>query len=273
MKVTTEGQLVQLIGPDGKDFHIRLQPGRRLQTHRGILYHDALIGVPLGSVVVSHTGSSYTLLDPSLEQLLRGIRRSTQIVYPKEIGYILLKMSIRPGVTVVEAGTGSGALTTGFASAVMPTGHVYSYEIRPDMQSLARHNLERMGLEPYVTLKLKDVAEGFDERDADALFLDLPTPWAYLEQAHATLRGGGFLGAILPTTNQVVQLLYALEHSPFTFVEVQEILIRGYKVIPARFRPADRMVGHTGYMIFARAVNPVVQAMPVDPSDPSDEEE
>lgn len=256
MTAAQEGELVLLLGKDGKPFVIRLQRGQRLQTHRGILFHDELIGLPLGSIVHSHMGYKYYLLVPSWDDLLRTIRRNTQIVYPKDIGYILMKMSIRPGSQVVDAGTGSGALAAGFASAVMPAGRVFSYEIRQDMVSLARRNLERLGLEAFVTLRQRDIALGFDETDVDALFLDVPAPWHYLEQAHQALRGGGFFGAILPTANQVIQLLLAFDRSPFAFVEVDEILLRSYKTVPARFRPMDRMVAHTGFLIFARALTP-----------------
>jgi tRNA (adenine57-N1/adenine58-N1)-methyltransferase len=195
-------------------------------------------------------------LTPSWDDLLRSIRRSSQIVYPKDIGYILMKMSIRPGSVVIDAGTGSGALAAAFASSVMPTGRVISYEVREDMRNLARRNLIHLGVDAYATVKLRDIAEGFDETEVDALFLDVPAPWHYLEQAHAALRGGGFFGAILPTANQVVAMLHGLERSPFAFVEVEEIMLRGYKTVPARFRPEDRMVAHTGFLIFARALVP-----------------
>jgi tRNA (adenine57-N1/adenine58-N1)-methyltransferase len=251
-----EGQQVLLLGKDRKSFILRLQQGGSLHTHRGILYHDDLIGRPLGSMVRSHLGYGYYLLTPSWDDLLRAIRRNTQIVYPKDIGYILVKMSIRPGSVVVDAGTGSGALAAAFASAVMPTGRVISYEIREDMQALARRNLAQLGVDEFVTLKLRDITQGFDETEVDALFLDVPAPWHYLEQAHAALRGSGFLGVILPTANQVIELLQALARFPFAFVEVEEILLRTYKTVPARFRPNDRMVAHTGFLIFARAVAP-----------------
>jgi tRNA (adenine57-N1/adenine58-N1)-methyltransferase len=249
-----EGQLVLLIGKDRKSFIIRLQHGGRLQTHRGILEHSDLIGRPMGSQVETHLGHRYFLLAPSWDDLLRAIRRASQIVYPKDIGYILMKMSIQPGRVVIDAGTGSGALAAAFAAAVRPTGRVVSYEIREDMLTLARRNLTHLGLEEYVVLKHRDIAAGFDETEADALFLDVPTPWVYLEQVHRALRGGGFFGSILPTANQVVALLRALERSCFAFVEVEEVLLRGYKVVSARFRPMDRMVAHTGYLIFARTL-------------------
>jgi tRNA (adenine57-N1/adenine58-N1)-methyltransferase len=248
------GQLVLLYGRDRKSFIVRLTPGDRVQTHHGILLHDDLIGELLGGLVRTHLGYRYHLLLPSWDDLLRNLRRATQIVYPKDIGYILLKMSIGPGSQVVEAGTGSGALTAALAAAVAPSGHVTSYDVRADILTLARRNLERLGVSEAVTLKERDIADGFDECGADALFLDLPAPWRYLAQAHAALRGSGFFGAILPTSNQVVELLKALERAPFGFVEVEEVLLRGYKVVPARFRPDDRMVAHTGYLIFARAL-------------------
>jgi tRNA (adenine57-N1/adenine58-N1)-methyltransferase len=196
-------------------------------------------------------------LRPSTDDLVRYLKRTTQIVYPKDTGYILMKMCIAPGRRIVEAGTGSGGLTLVFAQAVSPTGRVYSYEVRPEMQRLARKNLEQLGLSESVEFKLRDVAEGFDERDADGLFLDLPNPWDYLAQAHAALANGGFFGSILPTTNQVSRLIGALEETNFGLIEVEEILLRQYKAVPARLRPMDRMVAHTGYLIFARAVIPL----------------
>lgn len=248
------GQLVLLHGRDRKSFVVRLEPGERVQTHHGVLLHDDLIGELLGGVVRTHLGYRYYLLLPSRDDLLRNIRRATQILYPKDIGYILVKMSIGPGSLVVEAGTGSGALAAALAAAVAPMGHVASYDVRADVLKLAQRNFERMGVGDFVTLKERDIADGFDERGADALFLDVPSPWHYLAQSHAALRGSGFLGAILPTSNQVIELLKALEQAPFGLVEVEEVLLRRYKVVPARFRPDDRMVGHTGYLIFARAL-------------------
>jgi len=254
LNVARENDLVFLLGRDRKSFIVRLQPGAELQTHRGVIRHDDLIGQPLGREVQSHLGYPFLALEPSTHDLILDLKRITQIMYPKDIGYVLLKMNVRPGSRVVEAGTGSGGLTLALARAVMPTGRVYSYEVRPDVLKLAAKNLEQLGLLPYVELKERDIEEGFDEANVDALFLDLRTPWEYLDQAHAALKSGGFFGATLPTTNQVVRLIEALPEHGFSAIEVEEILLRTYKAVPARLRPMDRMVAHTGYLVFARSI-------------------
>jgi tRNA (adenine57-N1/adenine58-N1)-methyltransferase len=248
------GDLIMLVGRDHKLFILRLEAGAELQTHRGVVRHDALIGQPWGSLIESHLGSPFYLFEPGLHDLLLNIRRNSQIVFPKDIGYLLLRLSIGHGMTVVEAGTGSGALTTALAWAVGPTGKVISYDRRGDMQDLALRNLRRVGLEGRVTLRLRDIAEGMDETDADAVFLDLPDPHNYLEQVRGCLRGGAPFGAILPTTTQVSQLIEALQRHRFAFIDVCELLLRFYKPVPQRLRPTDRMVAHTGYLTFARPV-------------------
>ena len=250
------GDLAQLVSPSNKVFIVQLNPGGELQTHRGIVYFDELIGLPWGSQVYSHKGSSFFMLQPSLSDILRETRRNTQILYPKDIGFILVTLGIGPGVRVIEAGTGSGALTTALAWAVGPEGHVFSYEIREEMQNLARKNLKKLGLDGRVTLKLRDIQEGFDEQGIDALFLDVPNAYDYMEQVRRALKPGGFFGSILPTTNQVSRLLGALFQNNFAFVDVCEIMLRYFKPVPERLRPTDRMVAHTGYLIFGRPMLP-----------------
>jgi tRNA (adenine57-N1/adenine58-N1)-methyltransferase len=249
---TAPGDVVLLISSDRKRFVFALNPGAVLQSHRGMVTHDDLIGLRWGQRVQSHLGYRFSLLRPSTDDLVRHIKRSSQIVYPKDAGYILLKLGIRAGCRVVEAGTGSGGMALVLSQAVMPTGRVYSYDSRSDMQRLAQQNLAQLGLDGYVDFKLRDIAAGFDETDVDAVFYDLPNPWNYLEQAAGALVGSGFIGCILPTTNQVVELLHALARAPFTMVEVEELILRPYKSVPARLRPDDRIIGHTGFLIFSR---------------------
>jgi tRNA (adenine57-N1/adenine58-N1)-methyltransferase len=250
------GDLAQLVGLRHKHFIITLTPGADFQTHRGILKHDDLIGLPWGSQVFSHMGSPFFLLQPALGDLLVDLPRTTQILYPKDIGFILVTMGIGPGQRIVEAGSGSGAMTIALAYAVGAGGKVYSYEQREDMHNLARKNLVRVGLDSHVDFKLRDIAEGIDETDVDAFFLDVPNPYDYLAQARAALKPGGFFCTILPTFNQVEKTLHTLRRYRFAFFETCEILLRYYKSEPTRLRPTDRMVAHTGFLIFARRIEP-----------------
>lgn len=253
-EIAQAGDLVLMVGPRGKNFLLRLKPGARNETHRGILNHDDLIGKPWGSMVTSHLGRFFMLLQPSLSDLMQEIRRNTQIMYPKDVGFILVTMGIGSGKHVLEAGTGSGSLTTALAFMVGPEGRVTTYEARPEMQRLAIKNITGVGLEDRVTFKSGDVAAGFEERGVDAAFLDLPNPYDYLPQVRAALKAGGHFGTILPTINQVEKLLVALNRENFAFIEVCEILLRYYKPVADRLRPTDRMVAHTGYLVFARPV-------------------
>lgn len=256
MRIAQENDLVLLIGQDRKQFIIRLEAGGQLQTHRGYINHDELLGKPLGREIQSHLGYPFLLLEPSTFDLVNQLKRTTQIMYPKDIGYLLLKLNVMPGSRVLEAGTGSGGLTLALARAVGLEGSLYSYEVRADILNLARKNLAALGLDTRVEFKLRDIAEGFDETDVDTLFLDVRRPWAYLVQVVEALKDGGFFGAIVPTTNQVVELVAALEAGQtFGYIEVEEVLVRPYKAVPNRLRPMDRMVAHTGYLVFARKVS------------------
>lgn len=251
-----DGDLAQLVGLRHKHFILTLKAGADFQTHRGVLQHDDLIGKPWGSQVFSHLGAPFFLLQPSLADILIDLPRNSQILYPKDIGFILVTMGIAPGMTVMEAGTGSGSMTIALASAVGPEGKVYSYEQREDMQNLARKNLERVGLAERVEFRLRDIANGFDETNVDAFFLDVPNPYDYIPQVRAALKPGGFLCSLSPTFNQVEKTLYTLRRNDFAFIETCELLLRYFKSEPSRIRPTDRMVAHTGFLIFARRIEP-----------------
>lgn len=252
--VTKPGDLVELVGMTYKNHIFNLVEGDVLHTHKGTIRHNDLINIPWGSQVFSHSGSSFFLLQPSLDNILKNLPRSTQILYPKDIGFIVLKMGIGPGSRVIEAGTGSGALTIALAYHVGENGQITSYEYRHQMQSNARKNLEKFNLLSRVDMKLRDIKEGFDEQCVDAIFLDLPNPFDYIEQVRKALKPGGHFGSILPSANQVIKLLSVLKEFHFAFIDVVEILMRYYKDDPDRFRPVDRMVAHTGYLVFARPI-------------------
>src|SRR6266498_1305006 len=254
--VARDGDLAQLVGLRHKHFILSLQTGAKFETHRGILQHDDLIGKPWGTQVFSHIGAPFFLLQPSLADLITELPRTTQILYPKDIGFIFVTMGVGPGQKVIEAGTGSGSMTTALAYAVGPGGRVISYEVKPDVQNLARKNLIRFGLESRVDFKLRDIAEGFDETDADSFFLDVANPYDYTAQVRNALKPGGFLCCLIPTFNQEEKTLIALRQTNFAFVEVCEILLRFYQAEPNRLRPTDRMVAHTGFLVFARKIEP-----------------
>lgn len=250
------GDLIQLVGLRHKHFIFVLKPEAVFSSHRGIIKHDDLIGLPWGSQIFSHMGSPFFLLQPSLADILTELPRNTQILYPKEIGFMLVTMGIGHGQRVLEAGTGSGSMTIALSFAVGPQGKVYSYEQRAEMQNLARKNLVRVGLEERVDFKQRDIGEGFDETELDALFLDVANPYDYIAQARAALKPGGFFCTLIPTVNQAERVLQSLRRHKFAFIEMCEILLRYYKPEPSRLRPTDRMVAHTGFLIFARRIEP-----------------
>ncbi len=256
MRQAQAGDVILLVSERSQKQFVRiLKPGATLHTHSGYLRHDELIGQPFGSRVKTHLGTSYYLLPPTTDELVRFLRRQSQIIFPKDSGYIIMKLGIKPGSRVLEAGTGSGGLCLALATIVGDTGHVYSYDVREDLQNIARRNLAHVGLDRRVTFRVRDAAQGFDETDLDAVFLDMLTPWEVLDQAWAALGGGRMLGCLVPTVNQLVRLLDRLEgHPGYGFIEAEELILRPYKTLPQRVRPEDRIVGHTGYLVFARAV-------------------
>jgi tRNA (adenine57-N1/adenine58-N1)-methyltransferase len=269
-KTTEEGDLVELASTKTNYFIFTLKSGDSFQTHRGVIKHDELIGLEWGSEVFSHKGSPFYLLQPGISEIIATTKRNTQIMYPKDIGYILIRLNIQPGSSVIEAGTGSGGLTQILAMAAGKEGHVYTYEAREEMQKLAQKNLERLNLSDRVTYHQQNIETGFNETGVDALFLDLPNPYDYLQQVRQGLKMGGFFGTLLPTVNQIHKLLIELERNDFAFIDVCEILMRFYQADASKFRPVDRMVAHTGYLIFARPVEKEKKDhSPVESDDPS----
>ena len=246
------GDLVMLVCPQGKRYVRKVREGETMQTHFGVLEHTALLQSGYGEEVRTHLGHPFRLLKPSLYDMVKMLKRRTQIIYPKEIGYILLKLGIAPGCRVIEAGSGSGALTTALAWYVGDHGRVYTYEQREEFYRLCGENLSWSGLGARVEQFNQNIVEGFLQTDVDALFLDVRTPWDFLDQVVEAIMPGAPVGFLLPTTNQVSSLLTGLEKAPFEDVEVLEIFLRRYKPVAERLRPDDRMVAHTGFLVFAR---------------------
>lgn len=251
-----DGQLVLVISPKGKRYMHALDASKEIHTHDGRILMGDIARAGYGAIVRSHLGFPYRVLKPTVYELIKGVKRQTQIMYPKEIGYVLLKLGIQPGCRVIETGTGSGGLTLALATYVGDTGKVYTYERREEFYKNAAKNLARVGLSHRVEQHLADIEEtGFIQTNADALFLDVRVPQDVLQHIQPAVRPGAMCGFLLPTCNQVSDLIRGLEQGPFTEIEALEILVRRYKTVPDRLRPEDRMVAHTGFLVFARCMD------------------
>jgi tRNA (adenine57-N1/adenine58-N1)-methyltransferase len=240
---------------DGKrTYLIRVEAGGQFHTHKGFVELGELIGQPYGSPVISSLGVRFTALRPLIRDRILKTDRRTQVLYPKDIGYILIQLGVGSGSRVVEAGTGSGALTLALADAVRPDGMVHSFEINPRFQRVAAGNLERAGLLDYVELQEGDVTQGIDADDVDAVVLDMAVPWLVVSHAYDALAGGGIFVSFSPTIEQVMKTTYALDELPFVEVGTIELMLRNITVAENKTRPQTRMLGHSGYITSARKI-------------------
>jgi len=223
-------------------------------THAGIVAHDSVIGRTEGVSVAGSTGRPFLVVRPTLADVVLKMPRGAQVIYPKDLGAILLAADIGPGMRVLEAGVGSGALSMALLRA---GADVVGYEVRPDFAAGARANVAAWsGAGASYRVEERDVYDGIDEPDLDRIVLDLPEPWQVLGHAEKTLRPGGILLAYLPTINQVATLRAALTRSAFGMAETSEILRRTWHVEERSVRPDHRMVGHTGFLTTARLLVP-----------------
>lgn len=264
--VAQEGDVILLVSPDRRHYIVRLKAGEQWSSHLGNIPHSDIIGKPLGRTVRTQHGQAYLALEPSTHDLIHELPRTTQIIYAKDAAQIALRLSLYPGRRIIEAGTGSAGLTLVLARSVMPTGHVYSYETRQESFDMAHDNLNQLGLLPYVTLYNEDITGGFHETEVDSVFLDLREPWLFLGNAWNALKGSGFFGALVPTVNQVADLLAGMKTFPFGDIVVEEILVRPWKPVPERLRPEDRMIAHSAFLIFARKLQAEDEAVNWEPN-------
>lgn len=251
-----EGELIMLFDRQGRRYPVRLRAGGRFDFARGSVRHDQIIGQPEGAVVYSSVGEPLIAVRPRLADYILKMPRRTQVIYPKDIGSILVWADIFPGARVLEAGIGSGALTLALLRAVGPAGQVIAYETRPEFLNLALRNIgDFLGTPPNLITRLADVYEGIEETDLDRVLLDVPEPWRAVPHAARALRPGGIIMVYLPTTIQVHQAVMALvEHPDFGLIEAFETLHRPWDISRMSMRPAHRMVAHTGFIIVARRV-------------------
>jgi tRNA (adenine57-N1/adenine58-N1)-methyltransferase len=248
----SEGEDIFLYLDRKRTYLVRVEAEKSFHTHKGYIQLGDLIGKEYGTRIVSSMGIEFVALKPTLRDYIFKTKRRTQISYPKDISLIVMFSGIGPGSRVVEAGTGTGALTNALAHYVKPAGRVYTYEVRPEFREMAIKNLERAKVSDYVESKNKDVTEGIDEKEVDAVILDLATPWLVVPHAYAALKGSGVLVSFSPTIDQVVKVVEALTEHGFVGVETVETLIRFMQVERGKTRPQTVMTGHTGYLTFAR---------------------
>jgi len=253
MIVVREGDFVLLYLNEKKKWLVRVREGTEFHTHRGIVRLGDIIGKPFGSFVRSALGFEFHVLPPTIGDHIVNIRRPTQILYDKDIALVLFRLGLRSGNVVVEAGTGSGAMTAALANAVRPEGHVYSYEIRREFVEVATENLTKMGLDPYVTIKNIDAKLGFHEKNADAVFIDLEDPWELIDPVHRVLKAGHPVASFSPTLNQVEKVVEEMK-GRFVDIDTVECFVRSIRVEKGRTRPRTLMIGHTGYLTFARKI-------------------
>ncbi|HEU4423102.1 MAG TPA: tRNA (adenine-N1)-methyltransferase [Pilimelia sp.] len=258
------GDRVQLTDPKGRMHTIVLAPGRSFHTHRGVLEHDDLIGLPDGSVVTSSGGTAYLALRPLLADYALSMPRGAQVIYPKDAAQIVAMGDVFPGARVLEAGAGSGALTCWLLRAVGPTGELHSYEVREDFAAIARRNVEAFfgGPHPAWRLHVGDVTQS-TETGFDRIVLDMLTPWEALELVQRALLPGGVFIGYVATTPQLSELVEALRaRGGFTEPRAWESLVRDWHADGLAVRPDHRMIAHTAFLVSSRRLAPGVTAPP-----------
>ena len=251
MKATLAvGERVMLIDAKDRRYLITLRPDAAFHTHAGIVQHNDVIGAVEGSLISSNTERSFLVLRPTLTDVVLKMPRGAQVIYPKDLGAILLQADIAPGQKVLEAGVGSGALSMTLLRA---GAHITAYEIREDFAVHAKQNVrDLLGEDVHYDVQIRDVTQGIDGDDFDRILLDMPEPWAVVEHAATALRPGGILLAYLPTINQTQLLRETLHRYSFGLAETVEILRRTWHIDGRSVRPDHRMVAHTGFLTSAR---------------------
>ncbi|MEY2709414.1 MAG: hypothetical protein RL031_287 [Actinomycetota bacterium] len=258
------GDRVQLTDQKGKIYSITITPGKEWHTHKGWIVHDDLIGLPEGSVVSTSAGLKFTAFIPLLTDYVLSMPRGATIVYPKDSALIVGFADIFPGARVLEAGVGSGALTLSLLRAVGPTGSVHSVERREEFASNATSNIENYfgGRPANWSLAIGSVQDQEFDHEYDRVILDMLAPWECVEMAAKVLRPGGVFMAYVATTTQLSTTAEALKNDGhFTEPESFESMVRGWHHEGLAVRPQQRMIGHTGFLIFSRRMAPGVEVL------------
>lgn len=258
-EVFKAGDKVQLTGPKGRLNTVVLTPGGRFGSHKGDLLHDDIIGKPQGSVVANQNGIEYLALKPLLTDYVLSMPRGAAIVYPKDAGQILVEGDIFPGATVIEAGVGSGALSSYLLRAIGPQGKLFSFEKREEFAQIAQANvanqLEAKPQNWQVVLGelQQELGKTLPEASADRAVLDMLAPWDCIDAVAAALKPGGLVICYVATVTQLSRTVEAIrEHGGFTDPSAWESMVRGWHVEGLAVRPDHRMIAHTGFLLSAR---------------------
>jgi tRNA (adenine57-N1/adenine58-N1)-methyltransferase len=254
-----EGDEIYLVYDHRQNYKLKVEDNKRFHTKKGFIELGDLIGQPYGMTVTSSLGNSFHVLKPLIRDRVLKTDRRTQVLYPKDISYILFQMDLGSGGKVVEAGTGSGALTMAMANAVRPDGMIYSYDISERHQRVAAGNIEKSGMMPYVKLDIHDITEGIPQEDVDAVFLDMAVPWKVVPHAWEAMAGSGVFMSFSPTIEQVMKTTDELRKLPFIEIETIELLLREITVDYNKTRPKTQMIGHSGYLTSARKVTNLLE--------------
>lgn len=247
------GDRALLIDSKRRRYLVTLAEGGEFHSHTGVLPHSALIGHDEGITVRTSHGSRLIAVKPTLAEFVLKMPRGAQVIYPKDLGPILMLADLFPGARVLESGVGSGALSTTILRAIGVEGHLYGYELRAEFAEKAQRNVAAfLGPDQPFEVEIRDVYEGIDVTDLDRVILDLPEPWRVVEHAEKALHPGGILVSYLPTIGQVARLHEALAESAFGLAETIEVLNRSWHVEGQSVRPDHRMVAHTGFLTHAR---------------------
>lgn len=251
------GERVLLIDSKGRQYLVTLVEAGQFHTHAGIIDHSQLLGQDEGTTVRSTTGARYTAVRPTLADFVLRMPRDAQVIYPKDLGAILLLADVMPGSRILEAGVGSGALSLALLRA---GAEVVGYELRPDFARRAAANVAAfLGEEASGRYQVeeRDVYAGIDEVDLDRIVLDLPEPWQVVKHAEVALRPGGILVSYTPSITQAAQLREVLATARFELAQTVEHLARTWHVEGQAVRPDHRMVAHTGFLTSARLLGPI----------------
>jgi tRNA (adenine57-N1/adenine58-N1)-methyltransferase catalytic subunit len=268
-----ESAYVLLFHTPRKKWLIRVAWDKKFHTHLGIIDVSSIIGMEYGSAIRTTEGKLIFLMEPTIHDFIMKSERRTQIVYPKDLGYIVARTGLKNGSKVLEVGTGSGALATFMASIVKPEGHIYTFDVNSEFMEIAKRNLEKAGMAQYVTMHQHDPHQGVDIRNVDVATVDLGDPWTVIDQVYDALKGGGAFVAICPTMNQIEKTAAQLKKSGYADIDCVELMIRNMEAREGMTRPSMRMIGHTTYLVFARKVEKLQEALPAPISEEEGEDE